>query len=48
VEADGQLELQFEDSAPSSSIWTDGYLGLRQMRHTQRMRYGALRVYKLK
>lgn len=48
VEADGQLELQFEDSAPSSSIWTDGYLGLRQMGHTQRMRYGALRVYKLK
>ena len=47
VEADGQLELTFKDPAQAASIWTDGYIGLRQMGHTQRMRYGALRVYKL-
>jgi hypothetical protein len=48
VEADGRLALRYWDTAASNAVWSDGYVGLRQMGDTHRMRYGSFKVYQLK
>jgi len=48
VEANGRLSVAYDDDGRTCGpVWSDGYIGLRQMNHLGSARYSNLRVFAL-
>ena len=49
LEANGRMSVVFDDDGTTwGPVWTDGYIGLRQMNHLKSARYRNLRVYEIR
>jgi hypothetical protein len=49
LEIRGQLAVTLDDDGRRyGPVWTDGYIGLRQMGHTRKMTYSSFKVYEVK